>query len=121
MKKHKYKYLAKILKIIDGDTIKAELDLGLSIKSIQTLRLARINSPELRGPMRKYGLEAKEALENWQSLVSMTDSLVEIETSKQGKYGRYIAEVLFRLRPENEMVNLSDWLVEQAFAEYKDY
>jgi len=118
---HKYLYHAKIDRIIDGDTIVVFLDLGLDLTSKQTLRLSRINAPEKRGVEKVYGLQSEKAIDEWKAILDCTDSHVEIETTKKGKYGRYIAEVWFRFKPENEMQNLSDYMVTAGFAEYKEY
>lgn len=116
-----FKYRAKIIRILDGDTIQADLDLGMNIHSIQILRLARIDAPEKRGEEREQGLLSETFLDDWLTMLKRTDSMVEIHTTKKGKYGRYIAEVLFRLNPETEFENLSDWMVINGFAEFKDY
>ena len=119
---HKYHYKASIDRIIDGDTIVVTLDLGMNLSCKTTCRLSRINAPETRGEERIEGLKSEKVLEEWKDLLDCCDgSHVEIQTTKKGKFGRYIAEVWFRLRPDNEMQNLSDWLVDTGYAKYKEY
>ena len=43
-----YNYNAKCIKVVDGDTIDAEIDLGFDIKVTKRIRLAGINAPESR-------------------------------------------------------------------------
>ena len=51
-----YFYNAKVRRIYDGDTIFLDIDLGLSTIVVnEKIRLARINTPELRGPEKPAG------------------------------------------------------------------
>lgn len=57
MEKHEfYTYQAKIISVYDGDTCTAVIDLGFRISFEIKLRLAGINTPELRGEERDKGL-----------------------------------------------------------------
>jgi micrococcal nuclease len=54
-----WEYNAKVLRVIDGDTIEADIDLGFNLHFIAKVRLAGINAPELRtleGPASKARL-----------------------------------------------------------------
>ncbi len=61
-----YYYKAKIISVYDGDTVRVDIDLGLStwIKN-EKLRLARINAPELRGDEREAGMAARDFLREY--------------------------------------------------------
>ena len=41
-----YVFYAKVIRVVDGDTIDVEIDHGCRIKSTQRLRFADINTPE---------------------------------------------------------------------------
>ena len=84
----RYLYRAKVDRIIDGDTFDVTIDLGFRITTYQRLRLAFVDTPELRGKERPEGLKVKEYV---QSLIE--GKYVMIESFKVGKYGRYICEV----------------------------
>ncbi len=43
-----YNYKAKVVRWVDGDTLLVEVDLGFYVLTIQKIRLARINAPEMR-------------------------------------------------------------------------
>jgi micrococcal nuclease len=116
-----YRYKAKIERIIDGDTLTTTLFLPFDILKFETVRLARINAPEKRGIEKPEGLISEKALDDWLIALNNTESRVEIETTKKGKYGRYIAEIWYRLNPENPLLNLSDEMVSAGYAEYKEY
>jgi endonuclease YncB( thermonuclease family) len=56
-----YTYKARVLRVLDGDTLEAVIDLGFGVATTQTLRLRGIDCPEL---VSKDGKEAKEFVEN---------------------------------------------------------
>jgi len=87
-----YEYGARIVEIIDGDSLKATVDLGFSIFPKQSLRLYGINTPELHGVADpKPGLAAKAFLA---SLVEGKDVVIRTRKDAREKYGRLLAEVL---------------------------
>ena len=57
-----YNYNATCIKVVDGDTIDAEIDLGFDIKVTKRIRLGGINAPESRTRNKvekKLGIAAK--------------------------------------------------------------
>ena len=123
--KDSYVRKALVRRVVDGDTIDVDVDLGYKITTHQRLRLARIDAPEMRGKNRAAGQRAKEFVRR--ILTPPEGNMyVYIQTFKSGKYGRYIAEVLLwtsnlafqRLMTskENGWVNLSDLLLEKGLA-----
>ena len=58
-----YKYKAKVVRIIDGDTIDALIDLGFEVKLRKKVRLWGINAPEKRKNTKKEALKAQGRLE----------------------------------------------------------
>ena len=87
-----YEYPAEIIRVIDGDTVEARIDLGFHTFAVQKLRLWGINAPEKRGASRESGLESASHLE---TLIA-SDQPIRVQTrkDKQGKYGRYLATLL---------------------------
>ena len=61
-----YEYKCKIVKIVDGDTVDVDIDLGFGVwLRKQRVRLVGIDTPESRTKdleEKKYGLAAKEFL-----------------------------------------------------------
>lgn len=109
-----FTYKALVTGVYDGDSITVDIDLGFGIiYSGQKVRLANINTPEIRGEERPEGLIARDALRE-----KILDKEVKIRTFKdgKGKYGRYIAEV-FTL----ELENINEWLVNSGYAERVEY
>jgi len=88
-----YEYRVKqVLKIVDGDTIDVDIDLGFDISFTSRVRLAGIDTPESRTTDKKekaLGLEVKQRLKD---LLSKSSSVV-IKTEKPDsteKYGRVL-------------------------------
>jgi micrococcal nuclease len=91
-----YEYRAEYISNYDGDTIKFIVDLGFSIYNKVTIRLAKVDTPELRSsdPAEKASAyEAKEFVRD--VLVEADEIIIKTNKDKTGKYGRYIAEVIY--------------------------
>ena len=87
-----FKYFASLVRIIDGDTFVATIDLGFSTHRKETVRLAGINTPESRTrnlDEKKHGLRAKKELGD---ILTNTKELI-IEVREVGKYGRALGVV----------------------------
>ena len=87
-----YVFQATVLKIIDGDTIDVDVDLGWDISVVnQRIRLFGIDCPESRTrdlEEKKYGLLAKEFVQEFLPI----GSEVLLRTLEKGKYGRYLGD-----------------------------
>lgn len=107
-----YQYTALVLSVYDADTLTVEVDLGFHVKIKQTLRLSRINAPEVTGDTKQLGLDARDYVRR-----QILGKRVTIctEKDKQEKFGRYLAEVIY-----NE-VCLNDELVALSLAVYQKY
>ncbi len=85
---HQYK-IKKIKRVVDGDTIDVDIDLGFGITSSQRVRLKDIDAAEtktLNTEEKIKGLAAKEWL---QKELSHEGEWI-IETTKEDKYGRIL-------------------------------
>ena len=88
-----YEYrVKKVLKVVDGDTIDVDIDLGFDISFTSRVRLAGIDTPESRTKDKEekvLGLEVKDRLK---TLISTANTVV-IRTEKMNsseKYGRIL-------------------------------
>lgn len=91
-----YQYKIKnLIRVIDGDTIEADIDLGFNITLNQTIRLEGINAPETRTlneEVKKYGVRAKEKLQEY--LKGPGDLIVATQKpNSTEKYGRVIGTI----------------------------
>lgn len=84
-------YPAIVAEVLDGDTVRVDIDLGLSTWQRDIpLRLYGINAPETRGASRVAGRAAKEYLRTL--LYPGQEITVKTYKAKE-KYGRYLAEI----------------------------
>ena len=85
-----YEYaVKKIVKVVDGDTIDIEIDLGFDLTKKERVRLAGIDTPESRTrdlEEKAMGILAKSFLEK--QLDEAVD--LRVKTEKDGKYGRML-------------------------------
>lgn len=97
-----YEYKAKVKKIVDGDTIAVEVDLGFELTQVMVLRLYGLNTPEIVGVEREKGLEAKQFVQD--RLPIGKEVIVKTFKDKKEKYGRYLAEVIFDNQSLNQLL-----------------
>jgi len=81
---------ARILAVIDGDTIEVEIDLGFHMKMIERVRLLYVNAPEKKGATLAAGLKAKNFVSSW---IGTDNPLCVIRTEKDDAFGRWLAEI----------------------------
>lgn len=86
-----FEYAATVVRVVDGDTIYFDVDLGFFIRMTLDVRLKGLNTPEIRGEEREAGLKAKAFVE--QALPPGAPVL--LRTYKAEKYGRYLADVRY--------------------------
>jgi len=87
-----YTYRAKLDRVIDGDTIDVNIDLGFDISVKKRVRFSGINTPESRTrdlEEKKLGLAAKDRV---QSILDENKSFI-VESKKIGKFGRVLGEI----------------------------
>ena len=89
-----YHYKAKVIKIVDGDTVYCDVDLGFYFSNkVMLFRLAGINAPELKGSTREAGLKAKEYIID---RIADKDVILMSKKDKKDKYGRYLAYIYYQ-------------------------
>ena len=83
-----YEYKAKLIRVIDGDTVDAMIDLGFDTWVMKRVRLYGIDAPESRTKNldeKSQGIAATKRLA--ELLAASTDQLI-IRSHGVGKYGR---------------------------------
>ena len=98
-----YNYKGKCVRVIDGDTVELEVDLGFEIKHKITARLLDVHAPEVRTKdliEKAKGLYIKHDLSD---LLMFKD--VEIVSNKKGKYGRWLCTIYLDGLNVNEEIN----------------
>ena len=107
-----YTYKAVIIDVIDGDTVKVDIDLGFGIwLRDQSIRLAKINAPELKGDTLKAAQESKEFLKK---LVLNKRIQIKTEKDSKEKYGRWLATIL--LEEDKNLIDINQKMVAEGHA-----
>lgn len=109
-----YTYKAKLVRVINGDTLDIEIDLGFDIIIKQRLKLYGINTPDSRSTnvtTKQKGLDVK------QRLMDLLTKEFKVETmlNKRGKYGRILGKVYIVDENDNE-VCINELLVDEGLA-----
>ena len=105
-----YFYKAEIVRVIDGDSVEADIDLGFNTwRRGENLRLARINAPEVKGDSREEGLKSAAEL---RALIEGQSLFICTIKDEQGKFGRYLVEVFTGANHRN----VNDWMLNKGFA-----
>lgn len=110
--KQKYTYQVQVFedRIYDGDTINnAIVDLGLDTYRVVDLRLARVNSCEIKGGDAASKQDAIIARDGLRAVLKGRND-VTVHIVKYDKYGRCVAELFVGDQ------NVSDFLLEKGFA-----
>ena len=84
-----YTYKAQVVRVIDGDTVVLNIDLGFKIYHVMSCRLAGVNAPELNSKDEAVKLAAVASKEYLMSLLPVGE-WVEIVSRKLDKYGRAV-------------------------------
>ena len=108
-----YEYKAKLIRVVDGDTIDAEIDLGFKIFIKERIRFAGIDTPESRTRHKhekSWGLAAKCRVKD---LLGREDAefTLTTELQKKGKFGRILGSVILA-----DGTSLSEILLDEKLA-----
>ena len=115
MDRDPYVYRIKsITKVVDGDTIDANIDLGFDISLTKRIRLAGIDTPESRTrnlEEKALGLESKEWLKK--ALEGAKDILIKTELpDSTEKYGRIIGHLFIN----DQETSLNNQMIDEGYA-----
>lgn len=113
-------YRAKLVRVIDGDTIVVDRDKGFGDWALgEHTRLADINAPEPKGDTREAGLAATRYLRDLMAQRVSEWVYLRTKKAKRGKYGRFVARVF--IETEDGLVDVCERLVRAGHAEWKEY
>lgn len=103
-----YVYRAFVRRVFDGDTVTVNIDLGFGVvMQDQSVRLLRINAPEVRGESREAGIRSRDAL---RERIANRWVVLRTEKDKREKYGRWLGEIWV------EGVCINDWMLSEGHA-----
>jgi micrococcal nuclease len=110
MTNYEYIYKAKVVNVVDGDTVDMQVDLGFYTFVKERFRLARIDTPELNSAVPEERDKAKQAKEY---MMQYLDKNVIIKSFKKDKYGRFLAEIYTDI---NDPISVNDTLIQKGLA-----
>jgi micrococcal nuclease len=106
--------IKQITKVVDGDTVDADIDLGFDISLTKRIRLAGVDTPESRtadANEKKYGLQSKEWLKH--ALQDAKNILIKTELpDSTEKYGRIIGHLFIN----DQEISLNNQMIVEGYA-----
>lgn len=114
-----YEYRCKILKVVDGDTVDVDIDLGFGVVlSDERVRIMGIDTPESRTSdkvEKVFGLAAKVALKAMLGKTSILKTQINRDgEDMKGKFGRILGD--FIIDKDGEECSVVDALMEDGHA-----
>tara|TARA_Y100000287_G_C14132440_1_gene310594 strand:- start:95 stop:544 length:450 start_codon:yes stop_codon:yes gene_type:complete len=117
-----YEYRAKILRVVDGDTVDVDIDLGFGVwMHKERVRMMGIDTPESRTRdkvEKKFGLASKEYVKAYLPIGSMQVLKTEIDKSgedKKGKFGRILGDFLVYDSEQDAQRKLTEIMIDQGY------
>jgi len=112
--KNTYEYNVTIAKVVDGDTVDVDIDLGFGmVYKKQRVRMLGIDTPESRTRdlvEKKFGKASKKHLKK---LLEEAESITLISHDK-GKFGRILGEIF--VHEEGTKVNVNEQMIKDHHA-----
>ena len=111
-------YDCVVTRVVDGDTLDVEVDLGFDIVTSQRIRLLGVDTPETYRPSceaeRAHGEDAKRFVAD--ACFGKPCKLVT-DRDRKGKYGRYLGVVF----PPGSEESINDLLRANGFSKRESY
>ena len=118
-----YEYRCKVLKIVDGDTVDVDIDLGFGIMlKNERVRVMGIDTPESRTRdkvEKQFGLAAKKRLK--EMLDNKSGPILKTQINKKGedmkgKFGRILGDFTVYHAPTDSWRMITEIMVEEGHA-----
>lgn len=104
-----YTYFARIINVVDGDTVDLLVELGFYVSIRERFRLSFIDTPELNSPNLEERAAAVRARDYVMQYLGMG---VRLKSTKKDKYGRFLAEIFV----EGQTVSINQQLLDLGLA-----
>ena len=114
----KYIYRAKLVRVVDGDTVDALIDVGFDIWFKKRIRFKGLDTWESRTrnlEEKALGLKAKARTKELLESVSSKSGYFRLKSYGLGKYGRVLGE-LFIMDKEGKQWNINETLISEGHA-----
>jgi micrococcal nuclease len=97
-----YEYRCSLNRVIDGDTLDLDVDLGFNIITKVRVRLLEVDTFELRDPDKSLRRKAEMEKLYAENILKDQKKLI-LRSQKTGKYGRWLGEII--LESSNQSFN----------------
>lgn len=99
-------YRCEILRVVDGDTVDVNVDLGFGVLTRQRLRIYGVNSPEKNTEVGKAALQfVSELLYGASEVIIRTmKQSSRSEAEKREKFGRYLVHLVVDGYPLTDLI-----------------
>lgn len=110
----RYRYTATITDVYDGDTVTADIKLGLGVTlTDQKIRFLGIDTPEMRGEEREDGIVSRDFL---RELILNKEVDIYTQKDKRGRYGRILGVIIIT-KEDGTVINCNQELLSRGLAE----
>jgi micrococcal nuclease len=116
-----YEYRARLIKVVDGDTVDVDIDLGFGIwMKDERVRIMGIDTPESRTRDKVEKLFGKAASARVKELLE-EDIILKTQIARngedmKGKYGRILGDFIVERYEDDRQEMLTDILVQEGHA-----
>ena len=104
-----YTYNCIVIKVVDGDTVDLDIDLGFHIRVVKRVRMLFINAPERHTDL---GKRSKDFL--LKSIPEGSEVIIKTQLYSKDKYGRLLAEIF----AADQISSINKLMIDNGFAEY---
>lgn len=89
-----FEYKATVVRVIDGDTVDLDIDLGMRVHVFERVRLDGVDTPEKNSKVAAERTAALAASAFLGELLKNPSVIIRTKKDSQEKYGRYLATVI---------------------------
>ncbi len=109
-----YEYNATLVRVVDGDTVDAMIDLGMTVWIKKRIRFHGVDTWESRTRNKKEKAKGLLAKARTKELLCLNDGKFKLQSMGLGKYGR----VLGILNIEGQSKTVNQTLIDEGLAYY---
>lgn len=113
-KKPDYIYRVTVDRVIDGDTVDVNVDVGFKTTIFKRLRLVELDTEELRDREEERREKAQEAKARMEELLADAERVyVQTYLDATGKYGRLLATIW--IEKGDDIHNVNEIMVQEGY------
>lgn len=103
-----YEYIVReVVKVVDGDTVDLMIDLGFNMFTVQRIRLAGVDSPEIHTKNKdekEHAIRAKGFVIEFFEQAKTAGYQIYVKTTLDDKYGRMLGRILANNQCLNDLL-----------------